>query len=227
MKPVFTDHSILYRPYLGIMALGYLALAAYAGWTWHHALALGRLPNVADMGLQIAIFFFLLNYILMRTEYRLEEKEIVMVKKGILSRKEVRLSYDQIDGVHHFKNQLMKPMTYRYSFRMYAALDNRPIWALIYNINENSSKVGRVLMKGSEAFWQAFEDRLPGKIRVTQEEVIANTYKHMEKVLRSQGYFQGQKEMDVKEGVEQLRHSGEEAPEETPSSDEKDTKENK
>ena len=109
--------------------------------------------------------------------------------------------------LEQIKNQLMKPVTYRYTYHQYAKMDNRPIWSLLYDIG-STQKVGRVLMKASEDFWKEFEKRMPGQIRIPQEEVVALTYKSIEKKLREQGYFKDHPEMDFEEGIKQLRQKG-------------------
>ena len=59
-----------------------------------------------------------------------------------------------------------------------------------------------------EEFWKEFEKRMPGQIRIPQEEVVTFTYKGMEKKLREQGYFKEHPEMDFEEGIKQLRQKG-------------------
>lgn len=202
----FVDYSYFYRPYIIVAVIGFILWAAYVGWTAYWGIMKSRVP-VIDIGMQIAILWWLLDTVMTKTVYRLEENQLYMLKQGLGHKQELKIAYDDIFGVHHFKNQLMKPVTYRYTFHEYAKMDNRPIWSLLYDIG-STQKVGRVLMKASEEFWKEFEKRLPGQIRIPQEEVVALTYKSMEKKLREQGYFKDHPEMDFEEGIEQLRQKG-------------------
>ncbi|MDY6084114.1 MAG: hypothetical protein SPI25_02515 [Dialister sp.] len=202
----FIDHSIHYSPYMIVMALLFLLWAAYVGWTSYWGIMRGYVPFV-DIGLQVLILWYLTDILRTRTTYTLRDDGLLLVKQGLTKRKELLIPYDDIFGVHHFKNQLMKPVTYRYTFHWYSKLDNRPIWSLLYDIG-SEQKVGRVLMKAAEPFWKKFEQRLPGQIRITQEEVVAFTYKAMEKKLRERGYFKEHPEMDFEEGIQQLRQKG-------------------
>lgn len=202
----FVDHSYFYKPYMIPAVLGFILWAAYVCWTGYWGIVHGRVP-VIDIGMQIAILWWLLDTVLTKTVYRLEDDGLYMLKTGVGHRKEIIIPYDEIYGVHHFKNQLMKPVTYRYTFHEYAKMDNRPIWSLLYDIG-STQKVGRVLMKASEEFWKEFEKRMPGQIRIPQEEVVTFTYKGMEKKLREQGYFKEHPEMDFEEGIKQLRQKG-------------------
>ncbi|WP_297019241.1 hypothetical protein [uncultured Dialister sp.] len=202
----FVDHSYLYKPYLILVTLAFILWAAYVCWTGYWGIVHHHVP-VIDLGMQAAILWWLLDTTLTKTVYRLEKDRLYMLKTGVGHKKELSIPYDEIFGVHHFKNQLMKPVTYRYTFHEYAKLDNRPIWSLLYDIHSDK-KVGRVLMKASEEFWKEFERRMPGQIRIPQEEVVTFTYKAMEKKLRDQGYFQEHPEMSFEEGIKQLRQKG-------------------
>lgn len=205
---VFVDHSILYKPYWYVVALIMVAWVAYVVWIWQEAIARQVVPWV-DGALQLAILWYMINTVTTKVEYRLEPEALVMTKRYMLRPKEeIRLPYEEIFGVHHFKNQLMKPVTYRYTFHMYSKMDDRTIWSLLYRYGDSTKKVGRVLMKGSEPFWQAFEKKLPGQIRVPQEEVLAHTYKHMGAIERAKNPDHQGEELDFEEGIKQLRQEG-------------------
>jgi len=203
---VFVDKNTYHTLYVILLGICFALWAVYFGWTTYWSINHGRIL-IIDLGIQMLILWKLLDTALTRVTYTLDENGLTMVKKGFLRKKELSIPYDHIYGVHHFKNQLMKPMGYRYTYHQYSVLDNRPIWSLLYDIG-STEKAGRVMMKASEAFWREFEKRLPGQIRIPQEEVIAFTYKSMENRLREQGYFEKHPEMDLEEGIEQLRQEG-------------------
>lgn len=203
---VFVDHSILYKPYWGVVAVIAVAWIAYVVWVWQEAIRRGVIPWV-DGALQAAIFWYIVNVVTTKVEYRLEETELVMKKTCMLRPKEEhRLPYAEIFGVHHFKNQLMKPVTYRFTYHMYSKMDERTIWSLLYRYKDSTKKVGRVLMKGSEDFWNAFEEKMPGHIRIPQEEVLSFTYAHMGRI---EARNDPDAELaDFEEGIRQLRQEG-------------------
>ena len=58
------------------------------------------------------------------------------------------------------------------------SLDKRNIWSLVYNI-PGTDKVSRILMKASDEFWDALEKKLPGRIRIPQEDVLKHAYYHI------------------------------------------------
>lgn len=190
-----------------LVVIAFILWGAYVCWTGYWGFIVNHRVPVIDLGMQVAILWWLLDTVLTKTVYRLEKDRLYMLKTGVGHKKELSIPYEDIFGVHHFKNQLMKPVTYRYTFHEYAKLDNRPIWSLLYDIGSDK-KVGRVLMKASEEFWKEFERRMPGQIRIPQEEVVTFTYKAMEKKLRDQGYFKEHPEMSFEEGIKQLRQKG-------------------
>ena len=115
----------------------------------------------------------------------------------------------------------MKPATYRYTRHMYSQLDNREIWSLLYDIGE-VEKIGRIMMTGSAAFWHEFSLRLPDRVAIPQEEVIAYVYQGMREKLIASGKVppellqklkeaeaaNAEDDMTFEEGIEQLRQEG-------------------
>lgn len=204
---IFVDHSIVYKPYWLMIAVVAALWIAYVVWVWQAAMARHVVPFI-DGAIQIVILWYMINVVTCKVEYRLEPDALVMKSTALLRRKkEVRLPYDEIFGVHHFKNQLMKPVTYRFTYRMYGMMDNRTIWSLLCRYGDSTRKVGRILMKGSEPFWKAFEERLPKRIRVPQEEVLAYTYAHMGQIVQGKDPAAGPS-VSFEEGIKQLRQTG-------------------
>lgn len=214
------DVSVPCKKYLILAGIGFLLLIAYAlrlVWTYE---TYQHLPIQGICLLFIALFF-LIHYVTAKCVYELGENELILVKKSVFRRKELHIPYDKIYGVHHFKNQLMKPTTYRYTYHMYNQLDNREIWSLLYDIGE-IEKIGRVLMTGSANFWHEMSLILPDKIGIPQEEAIAYVYQDQRRKLIASGKVppevlaklkaveEADKEDDLsfEEGIEQLRQEG-------------------
>ena len=68
----FVDHSYFYKPYMIPAVLGFILWAAYVCWTGYWGIVHGRVP-VIDIGIQIAILWWLLDTVLTKTVYRLED----------------------------------------------------------------------------------------------------------------------------------------------------------
>ena len=107
----FEDHSYFYKPYWFVVSLGFILWAAYVCWTGYWGIVHHRVP-VIDLGMQVAILWWLLDTVLTKTVYRLEKDRLYMLKTGVGHKKELSIPYEDIFGVHHFKNQLMKFQEY-------------------------------------------------------------------------------------------------------------------
>ena len=216
----FSASSTPSRKYLIAAYIGGLALAGYAvrlAWVYmtYHVLPLQGII------LFIIAACFLLNVVTAKCTYTLGEEGLTLQKKSLFQNRTIYVAYKDIFGVHHFKNQLMKPATYRYTRHMYSQLDNREIWSLLYDIGE-VEKIGRIMMTGSAAFWHEFSLRLPDRVAIPQEEVIAYVYQGMREKLIASGKVppellqklkeaeaaDAEDDMTFEEGIEQLRQEG-------------------
>ena len=216
----FSASSTPSRKYLIAAYIGGLALAGYAArlaWVYmtYHVLPLQGII------LFIIAACFLLNVVTAKCTYTLGEEGLTLQKKSLFQNRTIYVPYKDIFGVHHFKNQLMKPATYRYTRHMYSQLDNREIWSLLYDIGE-VEKIGRIMMTGSAAFWHEFSLRLPDRVAIPQEEVIAYVYQGMREKLIASGKVppellkklkeaeaaDAEDDMTFEEGIKQLRQEG-------------------
>lgn len=176
-EKIFTDRSEIHRTYmciygtLGICLLGYLAMTIRYIWNTH------QLPWL-DIFTEVLLFLFLASTAMARSTYELHDKELVVISSSLFRTRKLAIPYSAIDGAFHFKVEPIKTIAYRHTYRMYGSMDKREIWSLVYNM-PNTDKVSRVLMKASEEFWEEFEKRLPGRIRVSQEEVLKHAYYHI------------------------------------------------
>lgn len=176
-EKIITDRSEIHRTYmciygtLGICLLGYLAMTVRYIWNTH------QLPWL-DIFTEVLLFLFLASTAMARSTYELHDKELVVISSSLFRTRKLAIPYSAIDGAFHFKVEPIKTIAYRHTYRMYGSMDKREIWSLVYNM-PNTDKVSRVLMKASEEFWEEFEKRLPGRIRVSQEEVLKHAYYHI------------------------------------------------
>ena len=175
--PLFTDRSQIHKTYLylygivGFCLLGYLFMAVRYIWNT------GRIPWLDLITLLIvAIFFIAVSS--GRSTYEICENDLVVTYASLFRVRKLRIPYDVIDGTFHFKVEPIKTIAYRKTYRMYGSLDKRDIWSLVYNL-PGTDRVSRLLLKASDEFWDKLEGKLPGRIRVPQEEVLRRAYYHI------------------------------------------------
>lgn len=169
-EKIVTERSEVHRTYmyvygtLGICLLGYVMMTVRYIYNNH------QMPWL-DILTEALLLLFLLSMTLTRTTYELHAKELVIIKASLFRTRKMAIPYSAMDGAFHFKVEPIKAISYRHTYRMYGNLDKRDIWSLVYNM-PGTDKVSRVLMKASDEFWEEFEKRVPGRIRVSQNEVL-------------------------------------------------------
>lgn len=176
-EKIVTERSEVHRTYmyvygtLGICLLGYVMMTVRYIYNNH------QLPWL-DILTEALLLLFLLSMTLTRTTYELHAKELVIIKATLFRTRKMAIPYSAMDGAFHFKVEPIKAISYRHTYRMYGNLDKRDIWSLVYNM-PGTDKVSRVLMKASEEFWEEFEKRVPGRIRVSQNEVLKHAFHYI------------------------------------------------
>ncbi len=175
--PIFTDRSQIHKTYLylygivGFCILGYLFMAVRYIWNTGHIPWLDLITLLI-----VAIFFIAVSS--GRSTYEICENDLVVTYASLFRVRKLRIPYDVIDGTFHFKVEPIKTIAYRKTYRMYGSLDKRDIWSLVYNL-PGTDHVSRLLLKASDEFWDKLEEKLPGRIRVPQEEVMRHAYYHI------------------------------------------------
>lgn len=176
-EKIFRDQSEVHRTYMVIYGTLGICLLGYAAMTVRYIYHMHQIPWL-DVITELLLLLFLGSTAMARSTYELHEKELVIISSSLFRTRKLAIPYSAIDGAFHFKVEPIKTIAYRHTYRMYGSMDKREIWSLVYNM-PNTDKVSRVLMKASEAFWEEFEKRLPGRIRVSQEAVLKHAYYHI------------------------------------------------
>lgn len=174
---IASDQSQTHRTYLCIYGTVGICLFGYIIMTIRYIINTHQFPWL-DVVTEVIILLALLAVAMTRSSYELHEKDIVITCSNPFRTRTFRIPYSEIDGVHHFKVEPIKSISYRHTYRMYGSMDRRDVWSLVYNI-PGTDKVARILMKASDEFWTAFEKLMPGRIRVPQEEVLKLAFRHI------------------------------------------------
>lgn len=174
---IFIDRSEIHRTYLCIYGTLGICLLGYGAMTARYIYQRQQIPWL-DVLTEVVLLFFLLSTAMARSTYELHEKELVVITTSFFRTRKLAIPYSAIDGAFHFKVEPIKTIAYRHTYRAYGSMDKREIWSLVYNL-PHTDKVARLLMKASEEFWEEFEKRLPGRIRVSQDEVLRHAFAHI------------------------------------------------
>lgn len=176
-EPIFSDQSQTHRTYLCIYGTLGICLFGYIIMTVRYIFTAHQFPWL-DIITELILLAFLLSVSLTRSTYELHEKDLVVISSSPFRTRTLRIPYSAMDGAFHFKVEPIKSISYRHTYRVYGSMDRRDIWSLVYNM-PNTDKVSRLLMKASDEFWEEFEKLLPGRIRVSQEEVLKHAFRYI------------------------------------------------
>ncbi len=176
-EPIFTDRSQTYKTYMYLYGIVGFCLAGYLFMAVRYMMNTGRIPWLDLVTLAI-VSVFIAGVSSGRSTYEIYDDCLVVTYSSLFRVRKLRIPYDAIDGTFHFKVEPIKTLAYKKTYRMYGSLDKRDIWSLVYNIPD-TDHVSRILMKASEEFWQELEKKLPGLIRIPQEDVLKHAYYHI------------------------------------------------
>lgn len=184
-KPV-EDRTIIYQPYRLLMWFFFAVLAMHVVNSWTVYIQTENYASLGFLGaVQALVFWYMVNTYTARAEYHLEEEAlVVIITRKFKGRRQIVLPYKDIFGVYDIKKENRKAIETGPAHYAYSRLDRRHVWVLLYNDNDSTKKVGRILMKASDEFWEAFREILPDQVCVPQAEVLGHAYAHMGQVLR-------------------------------------------
>ena len=176
-EPIFTDRSQMHKTYMYLYGIVGFCLAGYLFMAVRYIMNTGRIPWLDLVTLTI-VSLFIIGVSSGRSTYEIYDDCLVVTYSSLFRVRKLRIPFDVIDGSFHFKVEPIKTLAYKKTYRMYGSLDKRNIWSLVYNI-PGTDKVSRILMKASDEFWDALEKKLPGRIRIPQEDVLKHAYYHI------------------------------------------------
>ena len=103
----------------------------------------------------------------------LDKRGFRITKISLFGKKVYDIPYREIAGVYKYKSSLAHPISFRRSFTLNSALDDRVVWVLAYRtLNKRGKKENRrIFFKASDALLDALEQHLPNKVRIKEEEV--------------------------------------------------------
>ena len=170
-----------------VMCFVFLLLCAVAYTTYRNI----QLNTVllAEYFIEIMAIIVIVKQAVSRYTYILTDTKLIIEESSFFRKRHFEVDYDMIDGVFKFERELLSNIKYRYKYRKCSTSDLRPIWSLVYAIVEgNKVKNGRLLLKAEDRFFEILEEKVPGRIRVPQADIVfyasvrADAVKHGEDV---------------------------------------------
>ena len=129
-----------------------------------------------EMGTVLIILFMLVERAQGRYQYDADARRILITKTSWLGKKNYEVSYRQIIGIYEYKAKLIGVLKFRRTFRLNSALDNRKVWVLAYKVSPSGKTEynERIYFKPSEQMLELLSAKLPGKVMVPENKVVAD-----------------------------------------------------
>ena len=170
-----------------VMCFVFLLLCAVA-YTTYRSFQLHTVL-LAEYFIEMMAMIVIVKQAVSRYTYILTDTKLVIEEASFFRKRHFEVEYDMIDGVFKFERELLSNIKYRYKYRKCSTSDPRPIWSLVYAfVDGNKVKNGRLLLKAEDRFFEILEEKVPGRIRVPQADIVfyaavrADAVKHGEDV---------------------------------------------
>lgn len=148
--------------------LGMAGLTLYGWVKWH-------IINPFELFVELLFAFVLIERAGGKYTYELDKKVLRLTKDSILGSQRIfEVPYRDVIGIYRYKAKLIGVLKFRRTYRLQSALDSRPVWTLAYTAAGRRGKREnrRIYFKPSEAMLDALAERIPGKVKISEEEVV-------------------------------------------------------
>jgi hypothetical protein len=169
----FAEQSIVSRKnviVIGIAIAFFLFMLSSSIFRWMHGIRVTPL----EVGSLVIILFVLLERAQPRYEYEADTRRLLLKKIGMFGNKNVEVEYRQIIGIYAYKAKLVSILKFRRTHRMNSALDGRDVWVIAYKVlpSGKTEHNERVYFKPSEQLLEFLSSKLPGKVKVPENQVV-------------------------------------------------------
>lgn len=155
---------------IGIAAIFFLFLISGSLYRWTR----GVMVTPLEVGTLVIILFVLLERVQPRYEYEADGRRLFVRKTGLFGNKQVEVEYRQILGIYAYKAKLVSVLKFRRTHRLNSALDGRDVWVLAYKVSPSGKTEHneRIYFKPSEQLLEFLSAKLPGKVKVPENQVV-------------------------------------------------------
>lgn len=179
-KKVFQDTTIVAKKNIMVMIGAILLFTGFLVLNILRYLELGVKEPVVIF-LDIMFLYVIFSRCYPKYTNTIDKRGISFKRKGLVS-SEREVPYREIIGIYKYKAALVHATKFRRSITMNSALDNRVVWVLAYRTLNKKNKIEnrRIFFKASEAFLDTLAEKIPNKVRITEEEVAVEIFRREE-----------------------------------------------
>ncbi|MDU4961945.1 MAG: hypothetical protein E6X17_14925 [Sporomusaceae bacterium] len=176
--PFFSEISQVHKKNRQVIAVALVFFSLLLAWSVHKWF-------VAGIQQPIEIFFNLMFIVVIiervQASYTvaLTDKGVSVTKQSLFGSKVHQVDYTDIHGIYQYKTGLVHVIKFRRTYRLNSALDNRPVWVLAYSVPVKDGKLEnrRIYFKASNELLDRLEEKLPGRVRLQEEQVALRILK--------------------------------------------------
>jgi type IV secretory pathway TrbD component len=178
-----TEHSELAKKNLVAIVMTSGALLMMMVFTLYSWIVLG-FGNPLELFFEAMFLFVLVERAGGKYTYEVDKRVLRIVKRNFWGRiTTYEVPYEDIMGVYFYKPQLIGVIKFRRTYRLHSALDRRNVWTIAFTVTDQAGKTEnrRIYFKPSDVMLTALQEKLPGKVMVSEETVVINILKNEEK----------------------------------------------
>jgi len=124
---------------------------------------------------ELMIIFVLIDRAQSKITYELDKRVFRITKKSFLGTQVHEIPYKDVFGIYNYIPKLVGAVKFRHTYRLHSALDGRKVWTLAYQVmNKSKTENRKIFFKASEELLNGLNQRLPNKVRITEEEAVRN-----------------------------------------------------
>lgn len=177
------------------------ALLVWMGYTTYKSISHGA-PFIDEYAVELISLYVLIKQAASKFQYVLTEEAFIIKEKGIFRNSELVIPYEDIDGVCPYTREVFGRIKFRYKYRKSSSLDQRKVWELVFSLTgKKRVKHARVLIKAEDELFTVLEEKIPGKVKVTLDDVAFTA------LLREEAHKRGYKLGDYMEVFEAERNA--------------------
>ena len=151
----------------------FVVMISFTLYKW---LVLGR-RDLMELFSEVMLMYVFMERVGGKYNYELDEKVLRITKKSVFGIVKVyEVPYRDVYGIFLYKPKLVGVVKFHRTYRLHSALERRTVWTLAYSVSDDKGKAKnhRIYFKPSEEMLDALAEKLPDKVRVSEEIVVVN-----------------------------------------------------
>ena len=130
-------------------------------------------PNLINVFIDLMFLYVLIERAQAKYNTEIDKRAFRITKKSLWGTTIYDIPYKDIFGVYRYKAELVRAVSFRRTYRLNSALDNRTVWTLAYRVIDKKGKFEnrRIYFKASEEMLAALAEKVPNKVKVKEEQV--------------------------------------------------------